>query len=112
MAEREPGRLTWLGIRSAPARSGEVALEMDCRPDMADDGRIHRGFLALLAQSALEAAIEAGKPESPTASGLISSATSSAWLDQESASAPWPVSSTRAAEQPSPSALSTVRVAT
>ncbi len=70
MAETEPGRLTWLGIRCAPARAGEVALEMDCRPDMADEGRIHRGFLALLAQSALEAAIEAGKPERPTASGF------------------------------------------
>lgn len=70
MPERESRPLAWLGIETAASGGGEVALEMDCRPDFADGDTIHRGFLAVLAQSALEAAITAEAVPGRAASGF------------------------------------------
>ncbi|MDQ6636707.1 MAG: PaaI family thioesterase [Candidatus Dormibacteraeota bacterium] len=70
MAERESRPLAWLGIETVKAGRGEAALEMEGRPDFADGDRIHRGFLAVLAQSALEAAIAADAVPGQAASGF------------------------------------------
>ncbi len=70
MPERESRPLAWLGIQAATAGRSEVALEMDGRADFADGDRIHRGFLAVLAQSALEAAIAAEAVPEQAASGF------------------------------------------